>query len=163
MDHEVGSWKMAFSMVRLDGPTYEVWFSFFLNSNLTICFVFSFFIFFFTKKSLKTYFIRFFGAIYKVVGPLIGCNLNVDQEIWPCTKSEYAEFIYLFIYVQKGNFKKNQVWPFFVFSCLHLLFHLKKSLKFYYNNMYLPGAFAFFTTTPFLPLPMQNLLDHVSG
>ena len=30
--------------------------------------------------------------IYKAFGPLARCKLNVDQEEWPCTKSDYVDF-----------------------------------------------------------------------
>ena len=52
----------------------------------------------------------------------------------------------------------------FVISYLHLLFLEKEtSLKNYYRNISLPWALAFSTIAPLLPLPPQNLLDHVSG
>jgi hypothetical protein len=57
MDHEVGPWKMTFSMVKLP------------QSN-----------FFYLKENKKT------KQYTKPLSPSLGVNQNVDQEEWPCTK-----------------------------------------------------------------------------
>ena len=86
-------------------------------------------------------------SIHKVFGPLIRNKPNVDQEEWPCTKNECADFLF-FHMSKEGNFerKRIQVWP---FSCL------------LFSSFSLPWALPFSTTTPLLPFPPQNLLDQV--
>ena len=82
-------------------------------------------------------------SIYRVFGSLIRCESNVDHKEWPCTKSECAEFI--LIYVQKGRFwkeKKIQV------CCLLLSSSTRPQKTFHYTNDYdiisLSWALVFF-------------------
>ena len=91
MDHEIGSWKMAFS----HGLT---WWS---NIHGLIC----------------------WKSIYKAFGHLIRCQLNVDQEEWPCTKSECVDLFNIYptrVVLEKSRFDHS-----LVHSCLQLLFPQK--------------------------------------
>ena len=60
----------------------------------------------------------------KFLVPLTRCNLNVDQEEWPCTKKQMCCYIHTF---KNGSFEKIKIKfdHYFVFSCFHLLFSQK--------------------------------------
>ena len=138
MDHETGPRKMGF----FHGPTW--W------SNNTHGPVFG-------KKKKK--------AIHKVFGPLTRCKPNADQEEWPCTNNERADF--LDVCLKKGNFERKGKSLIIRLSSLvfiHLLFpeicfnKNKIMTSFLYH-----GPLPFCTRAPLLSFPPQNPLDHVSG
>ena len=110
------------------------------------------------------------NSIYKAFGLLTRCKLNVDQEEWPCTQKWTC---YFFSYMsQKGSFaiyekkRKEKTSLTILLSSMISIFSSSKknSLKICYNNIFCHGPLFFFLTkAPFWPLPLQDLLDHVSG
>ena len=67
------------------------------------------------------------NLIYKVVGPLTKCKLNVDQEDWACGKKWMCWFF--FIMLKKDNFEKKNS------SSIVLFFSLGLHLSFIYCYM----------------------------
>ena len=76
---------------------------------------------------------------YKAFGPLTRCKPNVNQEEWPCTKSEWAEFLNICpkTVVWKKKFKFDHSFV-FIFSSQ------KYFIKNHYNVISLPWALTFF-------------------
>ena len=88
--------------------------------------------------------------IYKAFGPLTMCKQNVGQEEWPCTRKWTCWF---FLNMpQQGNFGKKRRIKFdhsLIFTCLHLLFHLKHFIKNFIITSFLchgPLPFSYHST-----------------
>ena len=69
------------------------------------------------------------------------------------------------IYAQKGSFEKNSRLTIPLSSLVFIFFPPKKFTKIllqqHFYSMHWPPAFS--TIAPLLPLPLHNLLDHVTG
>jgi hypothetical protein len=139
-DHWSDHGRWPFSMVRFDGPTSIVWF----------------------LKEIN---------LQSLWGPSLGVNQMWTKRNDHASKNECADF-FLYVCSKRTIFNKSQVWP---FSCLllsssSLVFIFsspKEKIKFHhslhYNNILYHGPLPFSTRAPLLPLPLQNMLDHVSG
>ena len=96
----------------------------------------------------------------KPLGPSLGVN-----RMWTKRCDHAPKTLLCLIYVQKRE--KLQVWSIFVFSCLHFFSSLKqikiKESKFIITIFLWCGPLPFSIRAPLLSLPLQNLLDHVSG
>ena len=91
----------------------------------------------------------------------LGLSLHVNR-MWT-KRNDHApksECVFIFIYVlKKGKFEKFRFDHSFVFSYLHLLFlPQKKSLKFDYNNIFLPKALVFFYHSTSFATPTTKLI-----
>ena len=63
-------------------------------------------------------------SIYKAFGSLTRCKPNVDQEVWPCTKSDCVDF---FLYMPQNNcFEKNSSLTILLSSLVFILSSPKK-------------------------------------
>ena len=99
--------------------------------------------------------------ILQSFGTFTRCKLNVDQEEWPSIKKG---MVYLFSSFYRYMSKKNNIemikaWPpFFVFSSPP-----KQNHFLLYQYLYTMGPCLLFTRAHLLPLPPQNMLDHVNG
>ena len=92
-------------------------------------------------------------SIYKAFGPLTRCKPNVDQEEWPFTKSECADFFNIHPkreVMKKFKFDHSLV---FIFTSPRNI-----SLKIYYNIISLPWDLAFFYWSTSLASPTAKLV-----
>ena len=89
-------------------------------------------------------------SIYKAFGPLTRCKLKVNQEEWPCTKSECAGFLNI---CPKRTILNKKIKLIIFLSSLVFIFSSQKNISFkpYYNIISLPWA---------LPFLLEHLFCH---
>jgi hypothetical protein len=81
-------------------------------------------------------------SIYKALGLLTRCKLNVDQEEWPCTKNECTLF-FCNIYLERAVWKKIKFDHSFYFSCSYHFFPKKIHKKFIITSFLCYGTCLF--------------------
>ena len=103
----------------------------------------------------------FKNQFYKAFGCQTMCKRNVDREEWPCTENWRCWFF--LIHVQRGKLWEKKIK--FDHSFVYIVFIYSSTQK---NELIITiflyhGPLHFSTKGPLLPLPPQNMLDHVSG
>ena len=78
------------------------------------------------------------NQFYTAFGPLTRCRPNLDQEEWPCTKSECADIFNICPKKAVLENKQFQVWPFFYLLLSSSSLPLKKFIKIFCNFIALP-------------------------
>ena len=100
------------------------------------------------------------NQIMKPLGPSLGVNRMWIKRNDLAPLSECADFFG--ICPKRAILDKSSL-TILLSSLVFTFSSKKKSLNFYFNNISLPWARAFFSTSAtILPLPPQNMLDHVN-